>query len=401
MENKNVKKGYIRNVIALNTARVLIGKAVAKANNAELAYYKPKHTPFILIANHSDPLDPGFEMMALKRYIRFIASDHLMRSKIGGLILTKLGGVIVKHREKPSSVLNEEIIANIKAGIPVGIHAEGGTSTNGETGYISVHTGQLVKDSGAALITFRFTGGYLRTPRWAKNNRKGLLKGQVVNEYSPEFLKGKTAEEITQIIRRDTYINVYEEQKKETHLYKGADLAEYVERTLFMCPKCREVGRLHSKGDYLNCDCGYSVRMGEDGFFHENSGELVFDNILEWDKWQRSKWKEKVLKAEAEDEIFSEEGQIIGKVTGSDREIVSENGTIRLFGNRIELIWSENGKEEIKVLFFSKLKQVQTASREGLILITDSEYYDIRSRIPRAATKYVAAWRYRTGKDYL
>lgn len=401
METKDVKKGYARNVIALNTARVLIGRAVAKANNAKLTYYKPKHKPFILIANHSDPLDPGFEMIALKQYIRFIASDHLMRSKIGGLIITKLGGVIVKHREKPSKVLNDEIIANIKAGISVGIHAEGGTSTNGETGYISVHTGQLVKDSGAALITFRFTGGYLRTPRWAKNNRKGLLRGQVVNEYSPEFLREKTPEEITEIIRRDTYVNVYAEQKKELHLYKGEDLAEYVERTLFMCPKCKEVGKLHSKGDYLNCDCGYSVRMGEDGFFHENSGELVFDNILDWDKWQRKQWKERVLNAAAEEEIFSEDGQIIGKVSGNNKEIVTDNGTIRLFGNRIELIWSEKEKEEIKVLFFSKLKQVQTASREGLILISDSDYFDIRSRIPRAATKYVAAWRYRTGKDYL
>lgn len=383
----------------LNTARVIFTKPLLKATHAHMESYTPKHDAFILIANHSDPLDPGFEMIALKRYVRFVASDHLVRAnKLGGKVITKLGGVIIKHRDKPSSVLTDEIKANVAAGIPVGIHAEGGTSVNGETGFVSEHTGQLVKDSGAALITFRFTGGYLRTPRWAKSSRKGPLFGKVVNEYSPEKLSNMTVSEITDIIRRDIYVNVYDEQRKNPHEYTGEALAEYVERTLYMCPECKEVGSLHSSGDILKCDsCGYTVSLGTDAFFHDAGTGLVFDNVCDWDKWQREEWKKRVLSFPAGELIFKENGQIINSIKGEEKTALYDNAVLELYTDKIVIDMKENG---MIALPLSGLKSVQTASKEGLIIINDEYYLDIRCQKPRAAAKYAAAWRYLTGKEY-
>ena len=56
-------------------------------------------------------------------------------------------------------------------------------TANGQTGFISEHTGKLVKESGAALVTYKFVGGYLRKPRWATTPRKGPIMGHFVNEY--------------------------------------------------------------------------------------------------------------------------------------------------------------------------------------------------------------------------
>lgn len=398
-ETRNdVTKHYRWNKNFMKAALAVLTRPVLAKTGAKVERYTPKHDTFVLIANHSDPLDPGFEMIALNRYIRFVASDHLMRSKAGGWVLKNLGGVIVKHRESPSSVLTDEILANLRAGIPVGIHAEGGTSVNGETGFISEHTGQLVKDSGVALITFRFTGGYLRTPRWSKKNRKGPLFCKVVGEYSPEEIAAMSVSEVTQLIRRDTFVNVYDEQRKVMAEYTGEALAEYVERTLFMCPKCGKVGDLHSHDDLLRCDaCGYTVRYGTDAFFHDTGSGLVFDNVCDWDKWQIKEWKERVLAVPAGDLIFEECGQIVYQVSGSEKTVLSENATLKLYPDRFEIVT----ETETIPMMFGGIRKAQLASKEALILIDDAHYFDVRTQKPRAATKYVAAWRFLTGKEYL
>ncbi len=396
---KDVRKDYKLNVAVVKTVIAVFAKPVMKYIGAEIERYTPKNKTFILISNHSDPLDPGFEMYAINRYMRFVAADHIARAKVGGWLITKLGGAIIKHREKPSSVLTDEILENLKAGIPVGIHAEGGTSVNGETGFISEHTGQLVKDSGVALITFRFTGGYLRSPRWSKSNRRGPLYGKVINEYSAQELSKLSVKEITDIIRRDTFVNVYDEQRKIMGKYRGKNLAEYVERILFMCPSCNTIGELHSHDDLLKCDkCGYTVRYGEDAFFHDAGSGLVFDNICDWDKWQIKSWKDIVLSAKDGEKIFEEKGQIIYEINGSEKNLVCDSAALCIYKDSFHII-PENGDEKT-IIPFDKIKKVQLALKDSLLLIDDKNYFEIRCGVPRAASKYVAAWRFLTGRDY-
>lgn len=395
--SKKVSKigsGYYFNSFAVNTIINVLKKKVITENNVHLEYYKPKHKAFLLIANHTETLDPGYEMAALKKYIRYVASDHALRLSMGWAY-KYLGGVIVKYRDKPSDCLTEDIIANLKAGIPVGLHAEGAMSVNGQTGYISPNTGKLVKDSGAALVTYKFIGGYLRSPRWAEKARKGPIIGKFVAEYSPEELSKMSVEEINEIICRDIRVNVYEEQRKEPREYAGENLAECVERILYICPKCNQVGTLHSKGDELRCDCGAVYTMKSDGFFHGE--DVVKDNVYDWDMWQRDVWKEKLLSAEEGSLIFSEGGQIVRLVKDDEDEILSEDATLTLYKDRFEIKLND---EKTIVMPMEKVKNASLASKETLFLVDENMFLDIRSHTPRASTKYVAAWRYLTGKAY-
>lgn len=396
-ERRQVRRGYHFNCFAVKTIFALLKNKVIKENNVHLDYHKPKAKTFILISNHTDAMDPGFEMVALDRYIRYVASDHTTRMKLGW-VFKYVGGVIIKYRDRPSSELTNEIIRNVKAGIPVGLHAEGAMSINGQTGFISEHTGQLIKDSGVALVTYRFVGGYLRKPRWANTKRNGPIIGHFVNEYSPEELSKLSVKEITEIIRRDTYVNAYEEQRKETHSYDGENLAECVERILYICPKCGKVGTLHSSGNFLACDCGYKTEMKNDGFFHDCGEGLVHDNVLSWDLWQRVIWKDKLLSTGKDELIFSEGGQIVKKVDVDSEEILSEDATISLYSDKL-VIGLGNGKEDI-VMEMAKIKQLSLAGKDTILVVDDKIFLDIGSKIPRSPTKYIAAWRYLTGKEY-
>ena len=374
----------------------VLKKGYLKNNNVQLETYKPKHKTFILISNHTEAADPGYEMLALGRYIRYVASDHTTRMKLGW-VFKYIGGVIVKYRDKPSSVLTEEILKNLRAGIPVGLHAEGAMTVNGQSGFVSENTGKLVKESGAALITYHFVGGYLRKPRWANSSRKGPIMGHFVNEYSPNELSKLSAHEITEIIRRDIYVNAYEEQRKNPFDYSGENLAESVERILYICPKCQKTGTLHSKGDVLSCDCGYSVKMQSDGFFHDNGQGVLYDNVLDWDLWQRTVWKEKLLSAKAGELIFKEGAQRVKRVDGDEETLLCENAEISLYSDKIELLF-ENG-EKI-TMDMNKIKQVSIASKDSVLAVYENMFLDISSQIPRSATKYVAAWRYLTNREY-
>lgn len=385
------------NKTAVNGARFLLGRIVLAYCHAKIKRYKPKHDTFIIIANHSDALDPVYVLYALKKYVRFVISDHLVDKPILNLILRKISGFIVREREKPSSEMVNNILKSIKEGVSVAICVEGTITPNGETGFFSPRTGQLIKDAGVALITFRLNGGYFHTPKWGTGLRKGPVRGSVVREYSPEELKEMTVEEINEAIRNDIYVNVFDDLKKNKNEYKGKNLAEHVERVLFMCPHCFEVGKLHSKGDYLTCDCGYKVELRADGFFYPLRKKLVFDNILDWDKWQKEQWKERVLKAGAGELIFEESGQRISTIVDRKRKSISENAILRICQDRFEIVLNEN---ETITIPLDTVKLVMSISIEALLIIDQERYFYIKTHKPRATSKYVAAWRYLIGKDY-
>ncbi len=372
------------------------GKKVLRNANAEVEAYTPKHDTFILIGNHSDVLDPAYQMISTKRYIKFVAADFLARQGfIYHFILETLNTVIIKERDKPSSVLIDNIMRTLKAGIPVGLHAEGIITSNGETGFISDNTGKLVKDSGVALITFRAVGGYFRRPRWTSHLRKGPVHCRVVREYSPEELANYSVEEINEIIRRDIYVNAFEEQRMHQNKYTGEKLAEYVERSVYMCPKCHKIGTLHSHDDVLECECGYYLTYGEDGFFHSDKNEVIYDNVLDWDKWQRNEWK-KMLLDSTDDIIFTEDKQKVYTVVNNEQTLICDNGILKICKDRYEI---EMEGETVK-LPYTSLRRVQNASFQEFMLVTDDVYYMLDRQVPRSSFKLTEAWYILTGREY-
>ncbi len=373
------------------------GKKILRSANAEVERYTPKHKTFILIGNHSDVLDPAYQMISFRKYVKFVAADFLAREGFWfHFILETMNSVIIKERNKPSSVLIEKINATLQAGIPVGLHAEGIITSNGETGFISENTGKLVKESGVALITFRTVGGYFRRPRWTSHVRKGPVSGKVVREYGPEELEKYSVDEINEIIRRDIYVNAFEEQRKNTKIFTGEKLAEHAERAVYMCPVCKTVGHLHSHDDILECECGYTLRFGEDGFFHSDKNEVVFDNILDWDIWQRKEWEKRLLESE-DDIIFTEDRQKVYTIVNNEKNLLCDDGLLRICKDRYEIVMHD---ETISIPF-DKLKRVQNASYQEFILVTDDTYYMLDRQIPRSSFKLTEAWYVLTGRKYI
>jgi hypothetical protein len=100
--------------------------------------------------------------------------------------------------------------------------------------------------------------------------RRGKMFGHVSGKYSAAQLKNMTNEEVSALIERDLCEDAYARQHVNPVRYRGKHLAEHLETTLYLCPRCKRIGTLHSQNARLTCGCGLQAQYSE---FGELSGE--------------------------------------------------------------------------------------------------------------------------------
>lgn len=394
MKSKNYKSGALRGKFFYFLGRNIIGDALLKSRDFKGERYKIGNEPFLLFANHADNLDPAYEIVTLRKYIRFVMSDHLTNNKFIRVFLKITASPIIKHHNESSDVLFEEIRNTARAGVSVGVHIEGEKTSTGETGYISKRNAVLAKECGCRLITYRLTGGYLKVPRWADEKRKGPIHGEIAHIYSVEEIKEMSVDELYECICKDLYVNAYEEQKVNPQKYIAENPAQSAEITLYGCPKCKKIGTLKSAGSCLSCGCGFKAVIDDYGFWYGDS--LPFDNITDWDKFQKNLLKELTDKYRGtEVELFSDSKQIIYTLENNEINIKSSDAEFRLFGDRLEI----ESKDYSDIIPIENIKRINIAGKSNLLLVTNNKYYDIRCNTPRSASKYVVAVRYLQGKE--
>ena len=394
--SKNLRKGVLRSQLLIFTLRTIVKRPAVKIlrfTDKEVKI-KPKDMPYLVFANHTYALDPIFIIKTMKRFVRFVMSDHVIRSGVVGKIYIFLDTPIIFEREKGTDPLFKDIVDNIKAGVNVAMYPEGCLTITGETGFISKRNATLVKECNCTFVTYRAKGGYFKKPRWAKNGRKGPLSGEVVNIYTKEQIQQMSEDEIYAHILEDLYFNIYDEQRINPAEYIGDDPAEYAETILYGCPRCKEIGHLRTKCDKIFCSCGFEANVDNYGFWH--SDDMEFDNIPDWDKFQKALIKSITDEKSGTSEIlFSDNEQKIYSIENSEMITLSENGTINLCGDKVEIIT----EKETTAIPLTHINSVKVSGQMNLLLVTEKGYFEIRSSYPRSATKYIVAIRYLQGKE--
>ena len=361
--------------------------------------YKPKSETFLFLGNHNMNLDPFQAVIGTRRHMRFVSNDAILKSFFGPVV-SFFVGPIPRKRGASTDETVDLILRNLKAGISVAMYPESERSWDGLTEAISVKTAQLAKESGAGLITYTTNGNYLRTPHWAKYNRRGKAYGRVMHEYSADELSRMSVEEVYEAICSDLKVNAYEFQRQHMFKYKGRALAENAELVCFICPHCRALGKMNSSGDILKCgSCGYTVKYNVYGFFEGK--EAVFDNTASWSGWQK-KWLTENAAAlkEQKEEPFAANGSCrlyIAKEDGKMKEL-AEDTQMKLYGDRIDVADDE------KVLFTFPLEKITKLGCFGthMIMFTcDGLYYKIKSdENSISGYQYYGLWRVLTGREY-
>ena len=337
--------------------------------------------PVLLIPNHVNAWDPLLVAMSLRdKQVYYVASEHIFRWGLVARLLERLVAPIARRKASLGTDTVKACLRHLRAGHSICIFAEGEQCWDGLSQKIFPATGKLAKSSGATLVTFRIEGGYLSKPRWAKTVRRGRVRVGPVRIYTPEQLKTMTADEINEAINRDIYENAWERQRLDPVPYRGKRLAEGMERALWLCPGCGKIGTLKTKNDRVFCDCGFSVRYTETGFFEP---ETPFATIADWEVWQ----KEKLLALDFPHDalLFSDSDIRLTKVSVDHGEEVLGTAELLQYGDSLRCAGREFLMDEI-----SSMAAVQT---HLLLLSYRGEYFELRSEHGANLRKYCELWK--------
>ncbi len=389
--------GFQRGVYAF--CRTFIGPFVRLALHFSYKPCRVRSRTFLCLGNHTQNLDPALMVIGTRRHMRFVANASLTKGA-AGFLLNPLFGIIPREKGAKGDAAIALIEANLRAGVSVGMFPEGNRSWDGETEYISPRTARLVKDTGAALLTYRFTGGYLLRPRWAEHGRKGPMRGELVHEYTPEELSGMTVEDIYAAICRDLRVNAYEEQAANGDVYRGHALAEGLQYAAYLCPHCMRFGTVETKGDWITCSCGLTAKYLETGWF-EKGMYMPFDNFAQWNRFQK-RWVQEhcgELRQQTGAPIVHDDScfRLTVKRDGVYTSL-SDSASVAMYGDRLELSW-ENGSASYRM---EEITGYGTfLSRSMYFNCGPALRYQMVATKPVSTLKYYALWRGLSGRAYL
>ena len=283
-----------------------VAKLIIKSKfNYEYESFADIEGPCLVLANHNTDFDPILLGLAAKNQTYFVATENITRMGILGWIVRRFFDPILHYKGMQGTNTIRAIVERIHAGHNVAMFPEGNRSFNGLTCPIPPATGKMARLTGATLITYRFTGAYFASPRWGKGTRKGKITGKIAGVYTHEQLMAMKKDELQAIVERDLYADAYEDQKNSPEKYAKKDRAEGLPSALFMCPCCKKIGTLHTKGNRIFCDsCDFGAEYDAYGYLQTDDGKKR--TITELDKAQHEALIKLAEGAGTDDALFSD-----------------------------------------------------------------------------------------------
>jgi len=267
--------------------------------------------PFLMVGNHVNFWDPFFLHMSIQPTIQYITSDNIFRTKVLGTVMRLLGSIPTSKFKTDIATVAQVLRITKRRGV-VGVFPEGRRTWDGRMLNHVPTVSKLIHRLKLPVVGVIIKGGYLAKPRWARYMRKGAVELEYKLVFTSEELASISSDECRQLLEERIYQDDMEWQKERMIPFRGKDLAEYIESTIFACPKCKNLASLHSKGDTATCqNCGYSFRHNEFGFFEPVNGPLVFNSITDWNSWQLEYLQEFLSDQHDREKILLEEGPAV------------------------------------------------------------------------------------------
>lgn len=382
-KERSLQKQRKRTERTTRLLRPLVGAAILPKLNLVRTPKADIDGNFLLLCNHNTDFDFVVLGTRFSQTIYYVLSEHVMQKGTASKLLKYFFSPIARTKGTTASATVMQVIRTLRRGDSVCIFAEGNRSFNGVTCPILFSTGKLARASGVPLVTYRLIGGYFTSPRWSYTMRKGEMRGEVVNVYSPERLKAMTDDEVNEVICRDLYEDAYARQAQEHTAFKGKRLAEGLEHALYMCPECGKIGTMHSRGDKLSCACGMSVSYNE-------YGALVggrFDSVTAWDVWQREELH-RLIDGAAEEELFADDNARLYAIDDDHRRSVLLTGRLSMTRNALTV--------GDRVFPITGMSGLAIYGRCTMVFEHGGTHYEIDSADKLCSVKYAETFAYLT-----
>lgn len=241
-----------------------------------------KGDSYIILSNHVTQFDGVFLALSFSRPFSILVSDSFFSSGFAK-IASHLCGMIPKKKGAVDMKSTMMMMKTIKEGGNLAFYPEGNRTYAEFQFPFSDRFAGFIRQFNKKIVIFNVHGGFGSYPRFGSKRRKGKYYGEIKKILNPEDYAKMSDEEFERLLKDN--LKIYDSENGE--FYKSKRRAEYLERMLFVCPKCGAVETLHSNGNHLVCSkCGLDVEYTEDLHIRSSEPEFKFNKLIDWYNFQ-------------------------------------------------------------------------------------------------------------------
>ncbi len=336
---------------------------------------------YLILLNHQTAFDQFFVGMSFRGAVYYVASEDLFsKGWLSSVIKYLVAPIPIKKQTTDvRAVLN--CIRVAKEGGTIAIAPEGNRTYSGKTEYMSPSIVSLAKKLNLPIALYRIEGGYGVHPRWSDVIRRGKMTGYVSEVIEPEEYQALTDDELMKRIESGLYVN----EAVADGEFRHKKLAEYLERAVYVCPKCG-LSEFESHGDTVKCKkCGISARYMPTKELVGVDGEFPFRFINEWYDYQSDFMNSFDPLEHCGAPLYEEKGDLSEVIVYKNKKSIADDAGIALYGDRI-LITTGNGE---LLLPFDEVSAVVVLGKNKLNIYHGDRLYQIKSDKRFNALKYV------------
>lgn len=328
---------------------------------------------YLILMNHQTAFDQFFIGMAFRGPVYYVASEDLFSNGwVSSLIRFLVEPIpIRKQTTDINAVMNCIRIA--REGGTIAIAPEGNRTYSGKTEYMSDAIAGLAKKLKLPIALFRIEGGYGVQPRWTDKNRRGKMRAYVSQVIEPETYQSMTNEELFHAIQTGLHVN----EAVADGAYKSNKRAEYLERVLYICPKCG-LSEFESQGNTVTCKkCGLTATYEEDKTF---SG-VDFRFVNDWYEYQEAFINKLDVRELTQAPIYRDTARFSRVEVYKKKHCLNKKADVELYGDRVVI----DGRE----MSFRDVNVITVLGRNKLNIYFEKELYQLKGSKRFNALKYV------------
>ena len=342
----------------------------------------PYDSQALILFNHQTALDQFLVGLAFPQPVYYVASEDLF--SIGPLAraMEYLVAPIPIKKQSTDIRAVKTCLRVAREGGSIAIAPEGNRTYSGRPCFMNPAIGSLAKKLKLPVLLFRIEGGYGVHPRWSDGVRRGPMRAYVAERIEPEELKTMNPEAIYERIRQG--LNVDETQISGR--YRGRKRAEYLERMLYVCPKCG-LSRFESRGDRVRClSCGLEAGYGEDKQFKSADPSFPYRFAADWYLAQEDFVNGLDTRDYLTKPLYRDRADLSRVLLYKRKELLRRGCDVALYGDRIVI---DEGTERELCLPIEELSTVTVLGRNKLNLYHGEQIYQLKGDKRFNALKYV------------
>ena len=332
----------------------------------------------LVLMNHQTAFDQFFVSRALfPRHVYFLASEDLFSMGFLSRLLRWAVAPIPIKKQTTDVQAVMTCMRVAREGGTIALAPEGNRTYSGLPCYSNPAITPLVKKLGLPLVIFRIEGGYGIQPRWSDVCRKGKMRAYVKRIIEPEEYKDLSKEELFELIQSELYVDETQSQGEFRH----KRLAEYLERAMYVCPRCG-LSEFHSEKDMITCKtCGGQIRYLPNQRLEGIGWDFPFPYVAQWYAHQCDFANALDTSMYIESPLYRESADIYRVEPYKRKVLLAEKAKLLLYGNRIQA--------GDKTLFFEDINVITVLGKNKLNIYHKDALYQIKGDRRFNALKYM------------